>query len=102
MLFRSVAERVHHWALAADHDRRQQIERDGFGAKSSSRSGSNRYAEVRAGSSFEVRATRASISAWGGDKSDSIVIAGPSGKVEKLGPESADQELVVQEGRVVS
>jgi hypothetical protein len=32
---------------------------------------------------------------------DAIVIRWPSGQVDKLGSEAADQELVVQEGRGV-
>jgi hypothetical protein len=33
---------------------------------------------------------------------DSIVIRWPSGKAETLGPQSADQELVIEEGRGIT
>src|SRR5580704_3792100 len=77
--------------------------RDGYGAKIEiTAEGSTRYAEVRAGSSFESSSDpRVYFGLGAATRVDAIVIRWPSGQVEKLGPESADQELVVQEGRGV-
>ena len=61
--------------------------------------GATRYAEVRAGSSFESSSDpRLHFGLGAATKVDSIVIRWPSGQVDKLGPEAADQELVVREG----
>ena len=78
--------------------------RDGFGAKVEiTAAGSTRYAEVRAGSSFESSSDpRLHFGLGTATKVETIVIRWPSGQVEKLGPESADQELVVQEGHGVT
>ena len=57
--------------------------------------GSTRYAEVRAGSSFESSSDpRVHFGLGAATRVDSIVIRWPSGQVDKLGPEAADQELV--------
>ncbi len=74
--------------------------RDGFGAKIEiTVEGSTRYAEVHAGSSFESSSDpRVHFGLGVATKVDAIVIRWPSGQVEKLGPESADQEIVVREG----
>ena len=77
--------------------------RDGFGAKVEiTAEGSTRYAEVRASSSFESSIDpRVHFGLGAATRVDGIVIRWPSGQVDKLGPEPADQELVVQEGRGV-
>jgi hypothetical protein len=77
--------------------------RDGYGARIEiTVAGSTRYAEVRAGSSFESSSDpRVHFGLGTSMKVDSIVIRWPSGAVEKLGPESADQELVLQQGKGV-
>ncbi len=74
--------------------------RDGFGAKVEvTAEGSTRYAEVRAGSSFESsNDPRVHFGLGAATRVDAIVIRWPSGQVDKLGPEAADQELVVREG----
>jgi hypothetical protein len=74
--------------------------RDGFGAKVEiAVQGSTRYEEVRAGSSFESSSDpRAHFGLGATTRVDAIVIRWPSGQVDKLGPEAADQELVVREG----
>ena len=74
--------------------------RDGFGAKVEiTVEGSTRYQEVRAGSSFESSSDpRVHFGLGTATRVDAIVIRWPSGQVEKLGPEAADQELVVREG----
>jgi enediyne biosynthesis protein E4 len=74
--------------------------RDGFGAKVEiSVEGVTRSAEVRAGSSFESSSDpRIHFGLGGRTRVDAIVIRWPSGQVDKLGSEAADQELVVREG----
>jgi len=74
--------------------------RDGFGAKVEiTAEGSTRYAEVRAGSSFESsNDPRVHFGLGAATRVDAIVIRWPSGQIDKLGPEAADQELVVREG----
>jgi enediyne biosynthesis protein E4 len=78
--------------------------RDGFGAKIEiTAGGSTRYAEVRAGSSFESSSDpRVHFGLGSATRVDAIVVRWPSGQIDKLGPESADQELVVQESRGVT
>ena len=77
--------------------------RDAFGARVEiTAEGVTRYAEVRAGSSFESsNDPRLHFGLGSATHVDAIVIQWPSGQVEKLGPEAADQELLVQEGRGV-
>jgi enediyne biosynthesis protein E4 len=77
--------------------------RDGFGARVEIvADGSTRSAEVRAGSSFESsNDPRLHFGLGPATRVESIVIRWPSGQVDKLGPEAADQELVVGEGRGV-
>jgi hypothetical protein len=78
--------------------------RDGFGARvEMTADGSTRYAEVRAGSSFESSSDpRVHFGLGAATKVDSIVIHWPSGQVDKLGPEAVDHELVVREGSGVT
>jgi enediyne biosynthesis protein E4 len=77
--------------------------RDGYGARIEiTAGGSTRYAEVRAGSSFESSSDpRVHVGLGTSTKVDSVVIRWPSGAVDKLGPETADQEIVLQEGKGV-
>ena len=77
--------------------------RDGFGAKVEiTAEGAARYAEVRAGASFESsNDPRAHFGLGSAARVDSIVIRWPSGQLDKIGRETADQELVIQEGRGV-
>jgi hypothetical protein len=77
--------------------------RDAFGARVEiTAEGVTRNAEVRAGSSFESsNDPRLHFGLGSATRVDAIVIHWPSGQVEKLGPESVDQELLVQEGRGV-
>ena len=74
--------------------------RDGYGARVEiTADGSTRYAEVRAGSSFESSSDpRLHFGLGAATKVDSIVIHWPSGQIDKLGPEPVDEELVVKEG----
>jgi hypothetical protein len=77
--------------------------RDGYGARIEiTVEGSTRYAEVRAGGSFESSSDpRVHFGLGTFTKVDSIVIRWPSGVVDKVGAESVDQELVLQEGKGV-
>jgi hypothetical protein len=77
--------------------------RDGFGARVEiAGAGVTHYAEVHAGSSFESSSDpRLHFGLGRATRVDSIVIHWPSGQVDKLGPEAADQELVVEERRGV-
>ena len=55
------------------------------------------------GSSFESSSDpRLHFGLGTATKVNSIVIHWPSGKIDKLGPEAADQELVVREGTGVT
>ncbi len=77
--------------------------RDGFGARVEVRAGSlTQSAEVRANSSFESASDpRLHFGLGAATRVDSILIHWPSGKVDSLGAEAADQELLVEEGRGV-
>jgi len=76
---------------------------DGFGARVQIRAGGlTQTAEVRANSSFESASdSRLHFGLGAATRADSIAIHWPSGKTDTLGPESADQELVIQEGHGV-
>ena len=78
--------------------------RDGYGARIEiTADGSTRYAEVRAGSSFESSSDpRVHFGLGAATKVDSIVIHWPSGQVDKLGPAAVDHEFVVREGSGVT
>jgi hypothetical protein len=74
--------------------------RDGFGARVQIKAGGlTQTGEVRANSSFESASDpRLHFGLRAATRVDSITIHWSSGKTDTLGPESADQELVVQEG----
>jgi hypothetical protein len=74
--------------------------RDGFGARVELKAGSlMQDAEVRANSSFESASDpRLHFGLGEANRVDKITIHWPSGKVESVGPESGDQELVIKEG----
>jgi hypothetical protein len=78
-----------------------QSNRDGFGARVEVKAGSlAETAEVRANSSFEsVSDPRLDFGLGAAARADSIVVRWPSGKVDTIGPESADQELLIREGQ---
>jgi hypothetical protein len=78
--------------------------RDGLGARVEVKAGGlTQSEEVRANSSFESASDpRLHFGLGAAMQVDSIVIHWPSGKVDTLGPQSADQELVIQEGGVVT
>jgi hypothetical protein len=77
--------------------------RDGFGARVEVNAGSLRQtAEVRANSSFESASDpRLHFGLGPTARVDSIVVRWPSGTVDTIGTEAADQELVIKEGKGV-
>jgi hypothetical protein len=101
LLLRNETAKVGHWLRIKVVGTASN--RDGFGARVQVKAGAlTQSAEVRANSSFES-ASDPRLHFGLGDATivDSIIIHWPSGKVETLGPEKADQELVVHEGRGV-
>jgi len=74
--------------------------RDGFGARVEVKAGGiTQMAEVRTNSSFESASDpRLHFGLGAATRVDSITIHWPSGRVETLGPQSVDQELVLREG----
>jgi hypothetical protein len=77
--------------------------RDGFGSRVGVKAGGlTQTAEVRANSSFESAGDpRVHFGLGKAAHADSIVIRWPSGAVDRLGPQAADQEIVVEEGKGV-
>jgi hypothetical protein len=77
--------------------------RDGFGARVQVKAGAlTQNEEVRANSSFESASDpRLHFGLGAVTLVDSVIIHWPSGKVDTIESEKADQELVVQEGRGV-
>ncbi len=76
---------------------------DGFGARVEVKAGSlTQTAEVRANSSFESASDpRLRFGLGSATTVDSIVVHWPSGKVDTIGPQPADQKLDIEEGRGV-
>ncbi len=77
--------------------------RDGFGARIEVRAGGRMfYKEVRTNSSFESASDpRLHFGLGASAKVDAITIRWPSGITDSVGPQSANQEIVLQEGRGV-
>ncbi len=77
--------------------------RDGFGARVELKAGGvTQNAEVRANSSFESASDpKLHFGLGAATRVESIVVHWPSGKVDRLEGEAADQELVIEEGRGV-
>jgi hypothetical protein len=98
VLLRNEARSPGHWLRIKTVGTKSN--RDGFGARIEvTAGGSTRYAEVRAGSSFESSSDpHVHFGLGAATKVDSIVISWPSGQVDKIGPEEADQEIVPREG----
>ena len=74
--------------------------RDGFGAQVEVTAGNlTQRSEARANSSFESASDpRLHFGLGSATKVDAISIRWPSGRVERLGPQPADRELVIREG----
>jgi hypothetical protein len=77
--------------------------RDGFGARVEVRTGElSQYQEARANSSFESASDpRLHFGLGKASRVEALTVRWPSGKVDNLGPEASDQEMVVEEGRGV-
>ena len=75
--------------------------RDGFGARVEVKAGGlNQVAEVRANASFESASdSRLHFGLASADHVDSIVVRWPSGLIDRIGAQNADQELTVEEGK---
>jgi hypothetical protein len=75
--------------------------RDGYGAKIEiTVEGVTRYVEVRAGSSFESSSdARMHFGLGTATRVDAIVVRWPSGQVDKVAAQGADQILTIREGR---
>jgi hypothetical protein len=101
VLLRNEVAPVGHWLRIKTIGTKSN--RDGYGAKVElTAGGATRYAEVRAGAAFESSSDpRAFFGLGTATRVDQIVIRWPSGLVDKVGPESADQELVIREGQGV-
>jgi enediyne biosynthesis protein E4 len=101
LLLRNETGKVGHWLRVKTVGTASN--RDGFGARVQVSAGALvQSAEVRANSSFESASDpRAHFGLGTRMLVDSITIYWPSGKLERLGPEKADQELVVHEGQGV-
>jgi hypothetical protein len=73
--------------------------RDGYGARVEVTAGGlTQYSEVRANSSFESASDpRLHFGLGSATQVESVVVHWPSGKISRVGPSSADQQLVVTE-----
>ncbi len=78
--------------------------RDGFGARVEVKVGAlSQTLEVRANSSFESASDpRLHFGLGSATTVDSIVVHWPSGKLDTIGPQSADQQLDIEEGKGVA
>jgi enediyne biosynthesis protein E4 len=100
-LLRNETAKSGHWLRIKTVGTRSN--RDGFGARVEIKAGNlTQNAEVRANSSFESASDpRLHFGLGTAIRVDSIVVRWPSGKVDKVESEAADQELVIEEGRGV-
>jgi hypothetical protein len=101
VLLRNEVTPIGHWLRVKTVGTKSN--RDGFGAKVEiTVEGKTRYLEVRSGASFQsANDPRAFFGLGSATRVDQIVVRWPSGKIDKAGPESADQELVIEEGKGV-
>jgi hypothetical protein len=74
--------------------------RDGFGARVEVRAGGiTQVSEVRANSSFESASDpRVHFGLGSANRVDSVVVRWPSGVIDHIEGQNADQELIVEEG----
>ena len=101
VLLRNQTEKRGHWLRIKTVGTRSN--HDGFGARVEIKAGAmTQNAEVRANSSFEsANDPRLHFGLGSATRVESIVVHWPSGKVDRLDGEAADQELVIEEGRGV-
>jgi hypothetical protein len=95
---RTTTTAVNHWITLKLVGTRSN--RDGFGARVQIKAGAlTQTAEVRANSSFESASDpRIHFGLGTAEQVDEITVHWPSGKVDKIGRESAGQELLIKEG----
>jgi hypothetical protein len=101
LLLRSEGNKNGHWLRIKTVGTRSN--RDGFGARVEVKAGAlTQSAEVRANSSFESASDpRLHFGLGAASHIDSIVVRWPSGTIDRIGPQGADQELVIEEGKGV-
>jgi enediyne biosynthesis protein E4 len=99
LLLRNQSARSGHWLRIKTIGTRSN--RDGYGARVEVKSaGLTQSAEVRANSSFESASdSRLHFGLGVAARVDSIIVRWPSGTLDRLGPQDADQELVIEEGK---
>jgi hypothetical protein len=98
LLLRNQAARKGHWLRIKTVGRKSN--RDGFGARVEVKAGTlTQSAEARANSSFESASDpRLHFGLGAATRVDSITVHWPSGRVDKVGNQAADQELLIEEG----
>ena len=101
LLLRNETARRGHWLRIKTVGTRSN--RDGFGARVEVKTGGlTQSAEVRANSSFESASDpRLHFGLGSATRVDSVQVRWPSGAVDRIGPQAADQELVIEEGKGV-
>jgi hypothetical protein len=99
LLLRNQSRRQGHWLGIKTVGVRSN--RDGFGARVEVKAGGlTQVEEVRANSSFESASDpRLHFGLGSARFVDSIVVRWPSGAIDRIGPQSADQQLVIEEGK---
>jgi enediyne biosynthesis protein E4 len=99
LLLRNQTQPKGHWLRIKTVGTRSN--HDGFGARVQVTAGKlTQSAEVRANSSFESASDpRLHFGLGPATQVDSIVVRWPSGTVDRMGPQAADQELIIEEGR---
>jgi enediyne biosynthesis protein E4 len=101
VLLRNRTPKAGHWIRMKTVGTRSN--RDGFGARVEVKAGGmTQTFEVRANSSFESASDpRLHFGLGSATRVDSIVIRWPSGQVDRIGPQTVDQELTIQEEKGV-
>jgi hypothetical protein len=99
LLLRNASSKRGHWLRIKTVGTRSN--RDGFGARVEIKAGAlTQSAEVRANSSFESASDpRLHFGLGAASRVDSIVVHWPSGTVDHISAQAADQELVIEEGK---
>jgi hypothetical protein len=99
VLLRNQSRSAGHWLTVKTVGK--QSNRDGFGARVEVRAGNlTQEQEVRANSSFASASDpRVHFGLGNATQVDSIVVRWPSGKIDTIGAQSVDQQLVIEEGR---
>jgi len=99
ILLRNQSTKKGHWLRIKTVGKKSN--RDGFGARVEVKTGSlKQTAEVRANSSFESASDpRLHFGLGAATRVDSITVRWPSGTVDNIGSQAADQELLIEEGK---